>query len=272
MNKLINLGLLLLISFPYYTFSASSEKVEVFLQQIDLKKFSDDIKKIKEFKKIEEIDELNYNLKPFFKNLRYWYYFDEENFYSEFRHKLNLNFKEKELEELIQFTKNPFVVKMLNKLILRRDLFEFSNNIIDYDYKYPEFAESRYDIMNALYDFIGGDIQSEYTEKKLHQIIGDGKTTLTVLSKSRGEKIFINPNELKNRYNNTKKFIVDAIAFEMRDVRHYEVREFIRLLKKNKKNQLFVQLYANFHFLYMMKYIDKIELDKMNLLKTISTD
>ena len=56
--------------------ASASEPVDDLLEKLNVKAFTGMIKQIKSFDDIAQIDEVDYGLKPFYKDIKFWYFFD----------------------------------------------------------------------------------------------------------------------------------------------------------------------------------------------------
>jgi len=231
--------------------------------------FVSHVYQIKKHESVDEIKEIDYKLKKFFKNIKLWYYFDEVNFKKGLVKKIDKSMKLSEIKEVIKIFKKPFFLKVVNASILHRDLFDYNKNSVDESYESKDLAKSRYTLISNLYALYGMDIQRDELKGRLEAIVKSGKVMLKVLGKSKSNQVFVDPIRLEKRLKNPKEFVVKYLAEDMKSFRHYELREFLRNLKRSKIGQQFLQLYANYHFLYITKYITKIEADKMNQLKAL---
>ena len=234
--------------------------------------FRDEVKKIKSHSSVAKITELEYDLKFYFENIEYWYYFDADNYYSEMKYKMKLSLSQVELNEIDKLFQNPFLQKVLKSAILRRDIFEFHRHVLDADYTYPKLVKSRSALVKNVLLMFGGNLQVDDVRSELEEVIGSGKTLLTVISKNKNTKLFIKPRELQNRLDEVEQYVVRAFATNLADYKHYELREFLRLMKKSKAAQKYIQFHMNFHYFYFMKYINKIEEDKSNQFKALAIE
>lgn len=246
--------------------------IESLLDTISVNDFVGQIEKIKKHKSVDEIKEMDYKLKKFFKNIKLWYYFDVSNFKYGLKKKIDLAMTEGEIREVRGIFKKPFLLKVLNASILHRDLFDYNQESVDESFNPEPLAKSRYTLVANLYNLYGMDIQKEELAKRLAAIVKQGKVMLKVLSKDDQTRVFVDPVALEKRLKNPKQFIVSYLAMDLKDFRHYELREFLRQFKHSKVGQQFLQLYANYHFLYMSKYIAKVEADKINQLKALEVN
>lgn len=245
------------------------QAIEKLLTTIQVNDFVSNVQKIKKYNSVSDIKELDYKLKQFFRNIKLWYFFDEQNFKKGLVEKFEKGLSLAEIREVNSIFKKPFFLKVLNASVLHRDLFAYNENSVDENYELPEVAESRYTLMVNMYNLYGMDIQKEELVNRLKPIVGSGKVMVKVLSKKRKNTVFIDPVRLEKRMKDPKDFIVKYLASDLKDFRHYEIREYFRKFKHSQSAQKFLQLYANYHFLYLTKYINKIEQDKLNELKAL---
>lgn len=246
------------------------KEINTLFETIGVKKFKDSIQKIHLYKSIEEIGELDYELKEYYKNLKLWYYFDEIGFVSGLKGKLRRALTKKEIISLQSIFSKPFILKVLTASVLKRDLFDFHTNALITDFKFSKLVKSRYDLIKNIYILHGMEIQNESLKEKLKYYVESGLTSVAFINKNNGEKLFVEPYILKNRYENTEDFIINYLAMELSTFRHYELREYIRKMK-GKTVQKFLQIYANYHYLYITKYLSKVQQDKINALKILGT-
>lgn len=248
---------------------AEEKNDEKLISVIGVEKFLDNIGKLKKVKSIADVSSLDYELRYFFKHIKPWYYFDHDEFRKQFLDKLKESFNSSEFKILIETFSKPFMVKVLNNSVLYRDIFSFNQNSVDESYKVAELVKSRYTLIQNIYIMHGMEIQKEYMLERLKETLKAGKPLVNVLRGDKVERVFVDPVELEKRIKDPRDFIIRDFATDLKNFRHYELREYLRILKGDKLSQKFVQLYANFHFLYMSKYINKVETDKLNQLKAI---
>lgn len=270
MNRLL-FGILIIMTFQVVAAKKTPKEkaIDKLLTTIQVNDFVKNVKKIKKYETVADIKELDYKLKSFFKNVKLWYYFDEVNFKKGLEKKLDKGLSLSEIREVDSLFKKPFFLKVLNASVLHRDLFAYNKNSVEENFVLPEVADSRFTLMTNMYNLYGMDIQKEELVTRLKPLVGSGKVMVKVLTKKRKNAVFIDPVKLEKRMKNPKEFIVKYLAMDLKDFRHYEIREYFRKFKNNKSAQKFLQLYANYHFLYLTKYINKIEQDKLNQLKAL---
>jgi hypothetical protein len=248
---------------------ASNLRVNELLNTIGVTKFNESIKRIKKYNSVEEIDELDYELKWYYSNLRLWYYFDGESFARGLRGKLEKNFSNNEIREINKVFQKPFNIKVLNALALRRDVFRFNHQSVLTDEKTIPLLKSRYSLMKNIYKLHGMSIQKELIEKRQSDFVLSGRTIVTIFSKKDGSKHFVNPSELKKRMEKAEEYFITSLGTDLSSFRHYELREYIRVMKKSVTVQKFLQLYVNYFYLYLTEYMSKIEQDKVNAIKIL---
>lgn len=275
-NKLMMFTLFFLlcstVSFKTYGFNESKDRaIESLLTRIDVNTFTKQIEKIKTYKSLDEIDSLDYELRYFFKNIKHWYFFDQKSFKNGFARKLKIAFSEREIQRIYAAFKKPFLIKVLNSTILYRNIFSFNERSISEKFKADPLVKSRYILIKNIYNLNGMGLQKEEMTKRLNRIINTGKVVVRVLRRDKAENVFVDPIELGRRVKNAEKFMIEYLATDLKSFRHYELREYIRIFKKNSLVQKFLHLYANYHFVYLSRYIEKVETDKLNQLKTINT-
>lgn len=251
---------------------SSSVEVEKLLRTIGIEKFVNSLKKIKKYNSIEEIDELDYELKWYYENLRLWYYFDEEGFRDGLAYKIKNNFNSKELSLILTTFKSPFNLKVINSLVLKRDIFKFHHDSIITDYDPVKLPESRMKVLKNIYLLTGMVIQKEKMELRQEDFVKSGRTILSIIDKKEGTRVFINPSKLKKRFENSEEYFLTYLGSELSSYRHYELREFMRKMKKSVTLQKFIQIYVNYHFLYLTKYMFKVEQDKLDAVKVLKNE
>lgn len=247
----------------------SEEKVQELLDTIGITKFTQSIKRIKKYKSVEEIDELDYELKPYYSNLKLWFYFDDEGFSRGIKSKLKKNFTDTELNQIIKTFKKPFYLKVLNALALRRDVFKFNHQSVLTDQSAAILPTSRYNLIKNIYTLNGMSIQNDIMMKRQLDFIESGRTNVAIINKKDGNKHFVNPSKLKKRYDRKEEYFITTLASELVEFRHYELREYLRVMKKSITNQKFLQLYINYYYLYLTEYMYKVHQDKLNAIKVL---
>jgi hypothetical protein len=200
-----------------------------------------------------------------------WYYFDQVSFKRGLAQKLKLVFKESEINHIRRSFKKPFLLKVLNSTILYRNIFSFNESSISEEYKSRPLVKSRYTLIKNIYKLNGMKLQTEEFTKRLTSIVESGSVVVRVLKSNRAEDVFVNAEELKRRTSKPERFMIEYLATDLKSFRHYELREYIRNFKNQSVVKKFLNLYANYHFVYMTRYIQKVESDKLNQLKTINT-
>lgn len=249
-------------------FAASTEQL---LETIKFNKYIKSIKAVKTYKSLDEIPPKDYELRYYFNSLKLWYYFDEDVFKKTLTSKMEKNFNQTEINHLYEIFSKPFMNKMLGAMTINRNVFDFNENLVNEDFFLEDAKESRINILKNFYNLFALEIQKEFVENKLRSIIGSGKTKIKVLNKKNKNVAFIDPKELRKRLKAPKLFLLNYLAMELKKFNDFEFREFIRLSKDDQILKKFLPFYANFHFLYLTKYISKVELDKLNQLKIIDS-
>lgn len=266
----MKITLTLLLSFFITIHSIGSEQeYDKFLTAIEVGNFCESVSKLKKVKSIADVSSLDYELRHFFEHIKPWYYFDQEDFRKGLQDKLKQSFTTAEVKVLREVFKKPFMLKVINNAILYRDVFGFNQSSIDETYETVELSKSRYSLIQNIYILHGMEIQKDYLADRLKQTIEKGQLLVKVVKGEKVESVYADPVQLKLRLKDPRDFIIKDFAKDMASFRHYELREYIRILKGDKLAQKFVQLYANYHFLYLSKYINKVETDKLNQLKTV---
>ena len=253
----------------FSTLSFSGEKdssAKNLLRIIGFEKFCDNVAKVRKYKSTEEIKSLDYKLRYFFKYIKPWSFFDERKFSLELKTKLISSFTKSELQILAEKLNTPFRVKVLNASILYRDLFSFYENLYDESFKISNLVSSRNILLRNVYIMHGMDIQKSYLQAKLKRYEQSNKRQTSVIKNGKPSSYFIETKMLKSYLEKTDLILLSELAKELKDFRHYELREYLRLLKGDSLTQRFIQLFANFHFLYISKYIHKVSTDKALLL------
>ena len=252
---------------------ATEKKMETSLNKlltfIGVQSFSQNVAKLKIIKSIDKVESIDYELKHFFSHIKPWYYFDNEDFVKSLREKLKSTFNEVELKYLVEKFKDPFLIKVLNHSILYRDVFSLNQDIYREEYKLPQLPKSRYTLVQNVYVLHGMEIQKEYLSNKIQNTIKSGKTLMKILKDGKEQEFFVDSTMIEKRRGNLRDFLIKDLSKDLKAFRHYELREYLRVLKGDKLAQKFVLLYANFHFIYLSKYINKVETDKLNQLKAI---
>ena len=216
------------------------------------------IKKINSYTSIEQINELEYELKSLYKNKEYWKDFDHFLFVEGFKVKLEKNFSIDELIELYKVLSKPFYVKVLKAVTLDRDLYSFHLRQLMPKYKVSSVAKGRYALIKNVFLLHGMGIQVERSREILSIYTSMGISQTRIVDFSNGTKHLINPNKLIVRSSNLESFTINSLARDLAGFRHYELREYLRVMNK-KSIQKFLQLYTNYHFLFISNYIEKIK-------------
>ncbi len=262
------MSLFCLIWFVANIASASPDaQVDRIYDLVGVKKFIFSLKRIKEFKSVEEIDELDYELKKYYKQVYLWRKFDEVQFEKELRSKIIQNFTAQELSELEALFTKPFPAKVVRAIVIGRDVFGYSQELIDSKYITVSLPESRKLLMNNFYLLHGMEIQKEKAIEVLQSYAESKVSYITLYNKVTHEKFFTNPVILGERSKNTKDFVLNYLAKDLSSFRHYELREYMRVMKSSKTAQRFLQLYANYHFLYLINFIEAYKIPKELLQK-----
>lgn len=264
--------LLFFISFSISLSALCSPKKEarreLLYERIGVSKFVENLNELKSYKSYEHIDKTQYHLQGFYRNLKSWYYFDVNNYQIGLNDKLNRAFSTKELSSLINTFQNPFMVKLTSSLTLKRDIFTFHQNLLDESYKPITLVESRQKVLKSLFNLVGFGIQKDDVLKRLTYLAESKTLIIKMLKNEQATQVFINPSMIDSRLKNIEKFIIVSMARDLQAYRHYELREYIRLIK-SPLTQKFLQVFVNYHYLYISKYIQKVEFDKINQLELI---
>lgn len=258
-----------ILIFSFISFSSLSfgkginTSVDNLLRVIGFEKFCDNLSKVKDYKTTEDIKSFDYELRYFFKHIKPWSFFDENNFSEQFKQKLISSFSRSELDQLAVILKNPFRLKILNASILYRDLFAFYEDLYDENLKTPVLASSRKVLLQNIYLVHGMDIQKDFVQNKLKLHTQSKKLQVSVIKDGKPTSHFVDTKRLKLYLEKPELFIISELANDLKGFRHYELREYLRLIKGDKLTQRFTQLFVNFHFLYISKYIYKVSTDKI---------
>ena len=111
-------------------------------------------------------------------------------------------------------------------------------------------------------------IQRESLHKRIDQYLALGQSVVPSFTETGERKIFLDLHDLQKRKMTSKSFIKTYLGHELKSFRHYELREYIRVLK-TKTIQQFIQFYTNYHFLYLTKYMTKVEEDKLRIYRAL---
>jgi hypothetical protein len=257
-----------LICTSAFSKSKKSQKLDDLYETIELTNFLINIKKIKSYKTLSHIDKLDYELKRYYKNLKSWSFFDVDDFKKGLDSKLSRSFSLKDLDLLAKKFKNPFLVKFLNSMTLNRDLFHFHQEVLNEKYKISSLPKSRVTLLKSLYNIHGLEIHNDNLLQRLGALHKSKTLLIRVLANNEKSDVFLDPAMIETRLKNTKEFILDSMARDIASYRHYEIREYVRVMQ-DKSIQKFLQLYTNYHFLYVTKYVRTIETDKINQLQLL---
>ncbi|MBD66081.1 MAG: hypothetical protein CME62_12795 [Halobacteriovoraceae bacterium] len=270
MKRLLLLTLFLASLFTNVLGQATVDQaVAELLDTLKVSEFAKHLSYIKETKSADHLDQKSYHLKKLISQKNMWYYFDEKDFVEGLKNKLEKNFSPAEIKEINKIMKDPFMLKVVNQSILYRDLFSYHRNSLSEKYNVSTPQASRSKLIENLYVLHGMSIQTEHLKKRLKSVVDSGKLVVNIFSQKDKSSVIVDTKKLKNRLANAKVFVINYFADEMTDFRHYEIRDYFRRVKKSKTIQKFLQLYANYHFLYVTKYIEKVEQDKLDELKAL---
>lgn len=277
MKKLTHVICILILLSSSFCFAKKTKKkidpkkqaVEELLESLEVNEYIRIIKTLKSKKRLDQVNHEDYKMKKFFSNKKLWYYFDTDNFKRGLERRLLKTFSVSELKQLNKFIKQPFINKILNASILHRDLFTFNKNSLSETYTNPKLQKSRSPLIENLYRLHGMEIQRDDLIKKLKRLTQTGQLTMKILGKSSKSSSLLDTKVLKSRMNDAQGFIVGHFASELTSFRHYEIRDYFRRCRKSRAVQQFVQIYANYHYIYLMQYINKVEQDKIDELKAL---
>jgi hypothetical protein len=250
------------------TTGGDAKKVNQLLEQIESNKFLKDLDKIKSFKSLAHISELDYGLKKYYKNIKSWYYFDSKNYKKVLFSKIKNNFSNEELDILLSKLNNPFYVKFLKAMSTDRDIFMFHKDLLTEDFKLLPIPESRSKVLESIFNIHGMEIQENNAKERLEYLSKSKKIIVKMLSNSSSNEVYIDPIMIDERHQNLRQFMMVSLANDLKAFRHYEVREYLRI-SKSPIVQKFIQLYVNYHFLYITKYIRNVENSKIDQLKSL---
>ena len=91
--KTLTLILSLLFSMSALSYGEVENKhIEDLLDTLEVNKFVAGVTKLKKYKSLERIDEVDYELRRYFRHIKLWYYFDEENYKDQLKEKIADNF------------------------------------------------------------------------------------------------------------------------------------------------------------------------------------
>lgn len=244
------------------------KEVEGALETLEVLKFIKSIEKIKSYKDPSEINEMEYEMKMFFNKIKFWFYFDPADYKASLKRNLRISFNRGEMKNIRQAIKNPFVVKVTKSLTLYRDVFGEYHNLI-LTKKVPEpVMDTRFVLIKNLFNTLGMSVQEELADKRISQLVNSGLVSVPMLG-APDDVAIINTTGLEARQKKLNRYLVLVLANHLKSYRHYEIREFIRLLSTDNLLRKFTQLLVNFHYLYLYNYMSKVEQDKLRQLKAL---
>lgn len=238
------------------------------LSLIEVQSFLKSLEKIKSYKSVSHIKEMDYQMKKYYSNIKEWYFFDEKSYKENLISKINVSMSKDALSKVLKTAKNPFYVKVLKSLSIDRDIFNFHEQLLNEKYVNVVIPDSRLKLLNSLYDFLAYEIQKNNIDQRLNFLSESKALIVKILKAGKTDDVFLNPDMVSSRLNNSKSFILQFMANDLKGFKHYELREFMRLIKDDDVLQ-FTQLILNYHFLYVTKYVRSVETDKINQLKLL---
>ena len=247
---------------------AQEAQVKSVIELLEVDKFVASIEKIRSYKDPSQIDEVNYEMKLFFKNINYWFYFDQNDYLGSLKRNIRLAFTVQELKQINLLLKNPFYVKILKALTVYRDVFGDYHQLVQYDKNPSAIRESRQMILTSLFNGLDMNSQELLARKRLQKIIDAGAGNITMLGKT-DNLMFVDGNKLKKRGEDLRSYLVKVLGEHLKTFRHYELREFLRVIKREKQFKKLSQMVINFHYLYLFNYIEKVEADKFGRKKAL---
>lgn len=233
--------------------------------------FKNQIEKLKKYKSLKEIDELEYELKYFFEYLRLWYFFDHINYHDGLKKKIQISFKKSELIELEKYLRNPFIVKVLKYQLMYRDLFSFYIDSISFE-KQKNVNMKHTEELESIFNLNGYLIQEEALRAVIDELITKNVSLMYIIDKNGEKKLFVEQDKLKERLANLHLYILENLHLTLKNLNKFELKEYIRIVSSSKVLQRYNQLIINYHYLYFQKYIKKLQLDKAEELRILNIE
>ena len=264
--------LILIFLIPFSAFTQIDKKldkeVDKALETLEVQKFVTSVQKIKSYKDPSEINEMEYEMKMFFDKIKFWYYFDPLDYKASLKRNLRISFNIEEMKSIRASIKNPFVVKVIKSLSLYRDVFGEYHNLILTKVTPKPIVDSRFVLINNLFNVLGMSVQQELADKRISQLVNSGLVSVPMLG-AKDDVAIIDTTGLEQRQKKLNRYLVMVLANHLKSYRHYEIREFLRLMGEDPLLKKFTQLLVNFHFLYLYNYMNKVEQDKLRQLKAL---
>lgn len=268
----MRLFILLTLLLSGHTLSRSKNtfdrEIDRLMEVVEVNKFLQAADKIKDYGDVSEIDELDYELKNYFNKLDIWRQFDSSDYKNAFRRNLRLTFREDEVRLISRYFKNPFYQKVIKTMTLYRDVIGFYHNVLLIEAQVPSVMDSRYTLIDNLFKIHGMQVQQDLLKKRLTQTLAGSSLVIPMYGEPNNQKV-ITTNGLESRNERFHQYFILTMAQDFKGFRHYEIREYIRIMQSKPLFKKFSQLFVNFHFMYMHNYIQKLELGKQRQIKAL---
>ena len=227
------------------------------IQKFGFSEFFQSVDKVKKIKDISYVDEVDFHLKPYFKHKQLWTNFDSKEYKNLWQDKFETAFSISEQKRINQTLQNPFYKKVFQQIAFSVDFFEFYNRmklIKDYNGSADlDFRDQCKQLSQVLYLDIFKDyvkpLLDLYQTKRGEALSYDLMTSYAVL---------ISWNIIETRKKELPVFLQKFYATSWKNLSTTELREFTRLLKSDELFKRFSILFVNYHYLYMLQFVDGI--------------
>ena len=233
-----------------------SKIIQIMMNNLEIDYFVSGIEKLKRYQSIEEIDEFDYRLKPFQKHANLWTVFDEENYQAKFIHHLQESFTSKDLYKINdEFLNKPFLVKILKRLSINRDIFTFLRNLSETNSKITNIDEKKLVIIDKIYQIHNYTVQLEQLNTLLKEFINK-EVNLKSNSSASGDQINISLVLLEERLKNSEMFLKHYLVYELQGLKIREINEYIRIINKDPIYKVFATFIINYHFDHLRSFFE----------------
>lgn len=256
---MIRLILLSLISFSAF----ANEADDIYLK-LKFDEFTERVNLVK--KELPKDGSIDFQIKELLSNKGFWLLFNSNEFKREYLSQLDSVFKEKELQEISTALNNPFLVKFLRSITIKKNYFDF---LVAMHLRPQKIGIPKSEILMNVMNLMDLKFQGE----DLAGIMGTALTRIDYLFefyKNGVQSERLKPNVLELNKENSKKIVVYMTYQSLLKISKTELQEVLRLSKKSPILKKFIALTYNFNYLFFRTLFKNQQLESLKKYKRLS--
>lgn len=250
--------IIICLSVFFFTLRAHTQDIgtKEHFSKLGLSDLLNQIRAIKSKKDSTHANEFEFQLKPLFKYKRIWSKFDTEEYARLWNDKFTAAFSYKERKRINEKFSNVFLKKALLDITFKVDFFEFYNHLKVIE-SYDRFIRVGYkEETQKLIKILYLDIFKDYVRPLLDQYqSADGQALTYNLFTS--NSVLVNWDQVEKRKQEFDDFLLSFYLTNWKGLTVTEIRELNRQLLADPLFKKFSILFVNYHYLFMLQFIDK---------------